>query len=97
MLHHAEQIEVDPHRQEHEQRQSAQDVQQPQMVDVRLLQDLLGEDVLQREAHGGQQGGDEADHIEGQLRQGRNANADDDRHQAQVDGLGLPFPEDHPR
>lgn len=94
---HAHHVHVDPHRQEHEQRQSTEHVQQPQMVDARVTQHLLREDVLQREADGGDERTDQADHVERDLGERGNGDAGDDRHQAEVDAGRLALAQNHAR
>lgn len=90
-------VRVAPHRQEHEQRQAAEHVQQPQMMDARLAKHFFREDVLQRETDGGDERTDQAEHVERDLGEGGNGDARDDRHETEIDDGGLALAEDQAR
>lgn len=67
MFQNIRQVTINPHWKEEEERQPAENVKKPQMVNFCVFQDLLRENVLQAEAEGRQKRRDEADHVETDL------------------------------
>lgn len=57
---------------------------------------LLGEDILQGESHGGQQGRDQTSHVEGDLGDGGDGHPQENGDQTQVDQLRLSFAKQDP-
>lgn len=97
MPEHTAHVHPHPDGQEHEERQPTEQMQQPQMMDSRVVQHLLREDVLQRKADRRDERTNQSDHVERDLSQCGNGDARYDGHQTQVDDGRLALAQNHTR